>query len=155
MFRNQDDNCIVPSRSQVPLSAKFSSPVPWRGNKKDLPVEAVKCDPHVVGKHSWVPLFKERSPPPPRFATPKSLSPPATLCCRVVSATTAPQHPETWGTKGGSHPVGLFLQLPTLHHDRCQRPCVLFCVAFIYPGVQDIHQEIRWNDNKIEKHPLA
>ncbi|KAI3367782.1 hypothetical protein L3Q82_026215 [Scortum barcoo] len=58
VFHDQDENRIVPPESEGrPLSAEFSSPVPWRG---DLPGEAEKCDPPVVGTHSPVPLFKKR-----------------------------------------------------------------------------------------------
>ncbi|KAI3365917.1 hypothetical protein L3Q82_000742 [Scortum barcoo] len=90
VFHDQDENRIVPPESEGRLSAEFSSPVPWR---RDLPGEAEKCDPPVVGTHSPVPLFKEEGPPP-QFATPEALSPTSMQCCKGVSAKTAPQHPE-------------------------------------------------------------
>ena len=46
--------------------------------------------------------------PPSHSTSPESLSPTATRCCRDVSAKTAPQHPETWGTQAGSHPPRYF-----------------------------------------------
>ncbi|KAI3368326.1 hypothetical protein L3Q82_008034 [Scortum barcoo] len=58
----RDENRIVPPESEgSTIGHEFSSPVPWR---RDLPGEAEKCDPPVVGTHSPVPLFKRGTTTP-------------------------------------------------------------------------------------------
>ncbi|KAI3363819.1 hypothetical protein L3Q82_001420 [Scortum barcoo] len=57
VFHDQDENRIVPPESEGRLY-RPNSPLQYPG--VDLPGEAEKCDPPVVGTHSPVPLFKKR-----------------------------------------------------------------------------------------------
>ncbi|KAI3371831.1 hypothetical protein L3Q82_006713 [Scortum barcoo] len=54
VFHDRDENRIVPPESE----GRLSFPLQYPG--VDLPGEAEKCDPPVVGTHSPVPLFKKR-----------------------------------------------------------------------------------------------
>ncbi len=100
MFHGPDENHTVPPESEVLLSAVFSFPVPWhRLSRGGWGVWSLCSWNTPSSPPSW------REWPPPRSAIPEVLSPTTTRCCRDVSAKTVPQHPETWGNQGGSHPL--------------------------------------------------
>ncbi|KAI3368138.1 hypothetical protein L3Q82_007870 [Scortum barcoo] len=58
VFHDQDENRIVPPESEGSTIGRPNSTLQYPG--VDLPGEAEKCDPPVVGTHSPVPLFKKR-----------------------------------------------------------------------------------------------